>query len=95
MSTILITGAGGFIGSALCAQLSSREEVIGTDITKCPSRSLNINWEQANLTDLNCQKIERCLQFIGIKIFKQFFLRGKTVNSFMRFHPVIEVNEPA
>ncbi len=30
------------------------------------------------------QKIECCLQCIGIKIFKQFFLRGKSVYSFVR-----------
>ena len=30
---ILITGAGGFIGSALCIQLSTDNRIIGVDIT--------------------------------------------------------------
>ncbi len=48
---ILITGAAGFIGSALCSRLASGNEVIGVDITGPADGALNIDWEQADLTD--------------------------------------------
>lgn len=48
---ILITGASGFIGSALCSRLASGNKVVGVDITKGPDKSANIVWEQADLTD--------------------------------------------
>lgn len=51
MQKILITGAKGFIGSALCRRLASGNEIIGVDITKGPDKSANIVWEQADLTD--------------------------------------------
>ena len=66
MKNILMTGAAGFIGSALCNQLSTDNRIIGVDITKGPDKSANIIWEQtdppaspererwrAGLTDLN------------------------------------------
>jgi nucleoside-diphosphate-sugar epimerase len=51
MSTVLITGATGFIGTALCSRLSSDNKVVGVDITGPPDGALNIAWERADLTD--------------------------------------------
>jgi len=48
---ILITGAAGFIGNALCRRLATDNEVIGVDITGPADGALNISWEQADLTD--------------------------------------------
>ncbi len=49
---IIITGASGFIGRALCSRLTSGNKVIGVDITGGPPDwALNITWEQADLTD--------------------------------------------
>jgi nucleoside-diphosphate-sugar epimerase len=48
---VLITGAAGFIGSALCIKLSTDNKIIGVDITKGSDKSTNIVWEQADLTD--------------------------------------------
>jgi nucleoside-diphosphate-sugar epimerase len=48
---IIITGANGFIGSALCGLLASDNKIIGVDITGAADRSPNIVWEQADLTD--------------------------------------------
>lgn len=49
----LITGANGFIGSALCRRLSSNNKVIGVDIEKKPDGFANIAWEQADISDFN------------------------------------------
>jgi nucleoside-diphosphate-sugar epimerase len=51
MSTVFITGAAGFIGSALCRWLASCNEVIGVDTAVSPDEALNITWEQAELTN--------------------------------------------
>ncbi|MCD6225323.1 MAG: NAD-dependent epimerase/dehydratase family protein [Deltaproteobacteria bacterium] len=48
---ILITGAGGFIGNALCRRLASDNKVVGVDITGPVDEAFNIAWEQADLTD--------------------------------------------
>jgi nucleoside-diphosphate-sugar epimerase len=49
---VFVTGANGFIGSALCGRLASDNNVIGVDITGGPPDwALNIDWEQADLTD--------------------------------------------
>ena len=53
MKNILVTGAAGFIGSALCIQLSIDNKIIGVDITKEPDKSSNIAWKQADLTDID------------------------------------------
>lgn len=53
MKNILVTGAAGFIGSALCSRLASDNKVIGIDITKGPDKFSNITLEQADLTDFN------------------------------------------
>jgi nucleoside-diphosphate-sugar epimerase len=53
MSTILITGSAGFIGSALCSRLASDNKIIGVDITGPAEGTLNIVWEQTDLTDFN------------------------------------------
>ena len=58
---ILITGANGFIGSALCGRLASVNTVVGVDITGPTEGARNIAWEQADLTDqdsvsLICEK---------------------------------------
>ena len=50
---ILITGANGFIGRALCHRLASGNKVIGVDITGPADGAFNIAWEQADLTDGN------------------------------------------
>jgi nucleoside-diphosphate-sugar epimerase len=48
---VLVTGASGFIGRALCRRLASGNEVIGVDITGPPDGALNITWEHVDLTD--------------------------------------------
>jgi len=50
---ILITGAAGFIGGALCSHFSDDNRVIGADITKGPDRPIHVIWEQIDLTDEN------------------------------------------
>ena len=50
---ILITGANGFIGRALCSRLASGNKVDGVDITGPTDGALNIAWEQADLTDVD------------------------------------------
>jgi len=50
---VLITGAAGFIGTALCSRLSSDNKGIGVDITDGLFSNEKITWEQADLTDLN------------------------------------------
>ena len=51
---ILITGANGFIGSALCDRMSVNNTIIGVDIV---AKSLNISakiiWEEADISDFN------------------------------------------
>jgi len=61
LENILITGANGFIGRALCDRLSNDNKVIGMDITSSAGGAPNILWERADLTDRNsvaviCQK---------------------------------------
>jgi len=51
MKKILITGAAGFIGSALCNILSSDNRVVGVDITRRSFDNEKIDWEQVDLTD--------------------------------------------
>jgi nucleoside-diphosphate-sugar epimerase len=53
MSTVLITGATGFIGTALCSRLSSENKVIGVDITGGNFDNEKIDLKQADLSDLN------------------------------------------
>ena len=53
---VLITGAGGFIGKALCRRLSSYNKVIGIDIIKKPDKYVNIAWEQTDLTNFNSMR---------------------------------------
>lgn len=53
MTQILVTGASGFIGSALCNRLSPQNKVIGIYHRKRPVLHAKISWEQTNLTDLN------------------------------------------
>ncbi|GAJ15298.1 unnamed protein product, partial [marine sediment metagenome] len=48
---VLITGAAGFIGSALCSRLAPGNKVIGVDITGPTDGAFNVAWEQANLTE--------------------------------------------
>ena len=48
---IMITGARGFIGRALCSRLAFDNKVVGVDITAPPDGALNIVWERADLTD--------------------------------------------
>jgi nucleoside-diphosphate-sugar epimerase len=51
MSTLLITGANGFIGTALCSRLSSDNKVIGVDVTEGSFGNKKIAWESIDLTD--------------------------------------------
>ncbi len=51
MDCFLITGAAGFIGTALCSRLSSDNKVVGIDLTKSHVNHAKITWEQADLTD--------------------------------------------
>ena len=48
---VLITGASGFIGRALCSRLASDNKVIGVYYRNEPVNATNIVWEQADLTD--------------------------------------------
>jgi len=48
---ILITGANGFIGRALCSRLASGNKVMGVDITGLADGGFNIVREEADLTD--------------------------------------------
>ena len=50
---IIITGANGFIGRALCQNSSQYDNVLGIDIKKCNFDNKNIKWEIADLTDFN------------------------------------------
>ncbi|MFZ0451256.1 MAG: NAD-dependent epimerase/dehydratase family protein [Desulfatiglandaceae bacterium] len=50
---ILVTGANGFIGRALCSRLASDNKVVGIDITRPSDGALNIAWERADLTDFH------------------------------------------
>lgn len=49
---ILITGAAGFIGFALCRRLSNNN-IAGIDVTCIPNGMPIIKWEKADLTDVN------------------------------------------
>ena len=49
---ILITGASGFIGSALCRRLASGNNVIGVDKLSAASPE-NFIYDQADLTEFN------------------------------------------
>jgi nucleoside-diphosphate-sugar epimerase len=48
---VLVSGANGFIGRALCSRLALDNKVVGVDITGPPEGVLNIAWERADLTD--------------------------------------------
>ena len=50
---ILITGANGFIGRALCSRLAHDNKIVGVYHRKRPVSSASIVWGQADLTDLN------------------------------------------
>jgi len=50
---ILVTGANGFIGRALCSRLASDNKVVGVDNSGPGDRALDIDWEMTDLTDLN------------------------------------------
>jgi nucleoside-diphosphate-sugar epimerase len=45
---VLVTGANGFIGRALCSRLASDNKVVGIDITGPSDGALNIAWEEAD-----------------------------------------------
>jgi nucleoside-diphosphate-sugar epimerase len=51
--SILVTGASGFIGSALCNRLASDNKVIGVYHEKKPANPANVAWEQTDLTDVS------------------------------------------
>ena len=52
MKNIIVTGASGFIGSALCRRLASENNVIGIDKISTPSPE-NFAYEQVDLTEFN------------------------------------------
>jgi PAS domain S-box-containing protein len=43
--------------------------------------------------ELICKKVERCLQYFGIKVLDQFFLGCEATDAFVGFYPVIKVDE--
>jgi len=51
VKSILITGANGFIGSALCSRLASGNNVVGVDIAKGLDKFANGVWERTDLID--------------------------------------------
>ena len=57
MHNILIIGANGFIGRALCDQLSTDNKVVGVDLTGPPDGALNIAWEQADQPATRCEAL--------------------------------------
>jgi nucleoside-diphosphate-sugar epimerase len=68
MKNVIISGARGFIGRALCNRLCYYNKVIGVDITTPTDVGLNITWEQADLTNQDfvpviCKIIPRMLSF--------------------------------
>ncbi len=52
MKNIIVTGANGFIGSALCGRLASDNNVIGVDKVSAASPE-NFAYEQVDLTEFN------------------------------------------
>jgi len=52
---IIITGANGFIGRALCQNLSQYDNVLGIDIHKGSFDNKNITWKIADLTDFDIE----------------------------------------
>ncbi len=51
MRNVLVTGANGFIGRALCSRLAYDNKIIGICHRKKPIYPANIVWEQADLID--------------------------------------------
>jgi len=56
--TILVTGASGYLGSALCADLSRDHDVVGL-FRRFPSENLqraapSVQWEKADVIDADC-----------------------------------------
>ena len=88
---IMVTGASGFIGSALCSKLSSGNEVTGVDIANRSFDNEKINWDQADLTDFNsvatiCKKyspnvVIHCAGIAHQKIGTVYFATYMRVNS--------------
>jgi len=54
---------------------------------------LNDDFPDISVYWFKCRQYKRCLQFFGIKIVKQFFFRGKSINAFVRFDPVVVVDK--
>jgi len=50
---VLITGASGFIGSALCGQLSTTNVITGLDLKDSHFTDSRIAWIKSDLGDLN------------------------------------------
>ena len=48
---IIITGANGFIGRALCQNLSQYDNVLGIDIKKGNFDNKSVKWKIADITD--------------------------------------------
>ena len=48
---IIITGANGFIGRALCQNLPQYDNVLGIDIKKGNFDNKNVKWKIADITD--------------------------------------------
>lgn len=51
MHRIFVSGANGFIGRALCIQLSTDNTIIGVDVTRGANKSANISCKRADLND--------------------------------------------
>jgi nucleoside-diphosphate-sugar epimerase len=84
---VFVTGANGFIGSALCSRLLSDNKVIGVDITKQSDESVNIVWEQTHLADRELAATIRekyspdvVIHYVGVSSDKAFY------RSILEFH---------
>jgi len=53
MKKILITGAAGFIGSALCNRLALNNKIIGLDVAGFKGKESDIIYEQIDISDFN------------------------------------------
>lgn len=77
--TILITGASGYLGSALCAELSRDHHIIGL-YRRFPSEKLqtvapNVRWEKGDVVDEDCLDL----------IFKNGISRGQPIDYVIHF----------